>query len=120
MQRKKVWRIEGERYNPSNLVPGFKSGYVGISVWAVFSEVGRTPLVPVEGTLKQKQYISILEANIVPFAIEHYGSISSVTFQQDNCGPHRAKSVKAYMEASGINAMNCPAQSPDLNPIENA
>ena len=120
MQRKKVRKIEGERYNPSNLVRSYKSGYVGISVWAAFSACGRTPLISVEVTLKQEQYKSILEANIVPFAIEHYGSISSVTFQQYNCGPHRAKSVKAYMETSGTNVVNWPTQSPDLNMIENA
>ena len=120
MQRKKVWRTEEECYNSCNLVPSFKSGYVSISVWAAFSARGRTPLVLVEGTMKQEQYQSILEANIVPFAIEHYGIISSVTFQQDNCVPHHSNSVQSYLEASSINLINWPAQSPDLNPIENA
>ena len=120
MQRKKVRRTEVERYNPCNIVPSFKSGYVGISLCAAFSARGRTPLVRFEVTLEQEQYKSVLEENIVPLKIEDYASISRVIFQQDNCGPHRAKSVTAYLEASGINLMNWPAQSLDLNPIENA
>ena len=47
-QHKKVWRMKGDRYNSSNLVPSFKSGYVSISVWAAFSTRGRTPLVLID------------------------------------------------------------------------
>ena len=57
--KKRVWRMKRERYKTFNLVPSFKSGYVGISVWAAFSTRGRTPLVIMEGTLKKKQYQSI-------------------------------------------------------------
>ena len=40
--------------------------------------------------------------------------------QQDNCGAYKAKSVRAYMDATGINLMVWPAQNPESNPIENA
>ena len=41
-------------------------------------------------------------------------------FQQDNCGTHRSKAIKAYLDANRFNLMKWPAQIPDLNPIENA
>lgn len=116
----RVWRKEGTRFDQANMVPTFKSGRSSVSIWAAFSSHGRTPLVQTSGTMNQEKYRSILESSLIPFATEHYGSASEIIFQQDNCGPHRAKSIKAYMEASNIDVMKWPAQSPDINPIENA
>ena len=40
-------------------------------------------------------------------------------FQQDNDPKHRANIVKKYMANKGLNVMEWPSYSPDLNPIEN-
>ena len=45
---------QGEGYKTPNLVPSFKSGYVGISVCGAFSAVERTKLVLIDGTLNKK------------------------------------------------------------------
>ncbi len=55
MQRKQVWRMEGQRYMTSNLVPSFTSGYVGVSIWATFSTRRRTSLVLISGTLNKEK-----------------------------------------------------------------
>lgn len=116
---KNVWRKQGTRYQPSNMVPTFKSRRSCISVWAAFSALGRTSLVRTEGTLNARKYKHLLEAALIPFTTEHYGNVSNVVFQQDNCGAHRANSINAYMDASNINLMDWSAQSSDLNPIKN-
>ncbi|GBO41580.1 hypothetical protein AVEN_116122-1 [Araneus ventricosus] len=36
----------------------------------------------------------------------------------DNARPHRAVVVEDYLEGHGLERMEWPAQSPDLNPIE--
>ena len=41
-------------------------------------------------------------------------------FQQDGCGPHRTNSVRSFLDAEGIQLLSWLAQSPDMNPIENA
>ena len=40
-------------------------------------------------------------------------------FQEDNASPHTSKIAKAARDASGMKFLPWPAQSPDLNPIEN-
>jgi len=40
-------------------------------------------------------------------------------FQEDNARPHTSKIAKAACEDAGIVKLPWPAQSPDLNPIEN-
>ncbi len=45
------------------------------------------------------------------------GSLKFV-LQQDNCGPHRDKSVKANMNIQNLDAMKGPSQILDLNLIE--
>jgi transposase len=38
---------------------------------------------------------------------------------QDNAPCHKAKSVMSFLDQQESNVMDWPAQSPDLNPIEN-
>ena len=46
-------------------------------------------------------------------------SRASCLFQDDNAPIHRANDVKNYKEENQINCLEWPAQSPDLNVIEN-
>ena len=40
-------------------------------------------------------------------------------FQDDNAIPHRGHIVNDFVRVNNINRMDCPANSPDLNPKEN-
>ena len=40
-------------------------------------------------------------------------------FQQDNAPVHTATKSETYLRATGVEILPCPAQSPDLNPVEN-
>lgn len=42
-----------------------------------------------------------------------------IIFQHDNDPKHTAKTVAQYLESQLYEVMEWPAQSPDLNPIEN-
>lgn len=114
----RVWRQQGTRYAAKNVVPTFKSGFVSLSVWGLFSARGRSPLVLIDGTLNQFKYIEILSKYVLPFKTEFHPGNNEFLYQHDGCGPHRAKKVSAFLEAKGVEVLPWPAQSPDLNPIE--
>ena len=92
-----VWRKTSDCYDPTNMVPTFKSGYVSISVWGVFSALGRTPLVRINGTLNMGKYIEILKGYKEPFAVSTHGGMKQAVFQQDNCVLYRAMSISSYL-----------------------
>ena len=70
------------------------------------------------GTLNSDGYIELLEEHYEA-SLEKMGGIDRPIFQQDSAPCHTSKKVMAYFEEKGINVMSWPAQSPDLNPIEN-
>lgn len=45
----RVWRREGTRYETRNMVSTFKSGFVSLPVWGLFSSLGRSTLVRIKG-----------------------------------------------------------------------
>lgn len=87
-------------------------------VWACFSHSGPGPLVPVEGTLRQDQYVGILQQHLVPFTEERCGA-GQCYFQQDNAPCHKSRRVMAFLQEQVFAIMEWPPFSPDLNPIEN-
>ena len=85
----------------------------------MFSSYGRSPLVRITGTLDQFKYIDILRNNVLPLKNKFYFGNTGFIYQHHGCGPHRAKRVAALLDANGVYVQSWPAQSPDLNPIEN-
>ena len=63
-------------------------------------------------------YQEILEHFMLPSADELYGDADFI-FQQDLAPAHTAKSTKTWSHDRGITVLDWPANSPDLNPIEN-
>ena len=62
---------------------------------------GKTDLVIVDGNLNSRRYIDeILRPVVVPY-VQNMGQ--GALFQDDNCRPHRARIVDAYMHAAGTN-----------------
>lgn len=115
----KVRRKPGEAYKPDSLAPTVKHGGGSVMIWGCFSMGGTGQMQLCEGRMNQVTYRATLENSLLPSAGKLFPASNDWIFQQDNAPCHTARSVKAWMENQNIRTMPWPAQSPDLNPIEN-
>ncbi|KAM7391278.1 hypothetical protein PAMP_021978 [Pampus punctatissimus] len=112
------WR-PGEAYKPQCLAPTVKFGGGSVMIWEDFSkaEIGQIRLC--ERCMNQATYKVILEENLLPSALTMFPNSEDCFFQQDNAPCHTAGPINEWMKDDQIKSLSWPAQSPDLNPIEN-
>ena len=72
----------------------------------------------VDGTIDRHKYIEILENNLWPVIAQHFPN-KNFLFQDDNAHKHRVRDVENYKARNNVHSISWPAQSPDLNIIEN-
>ena len=113
-----VRRRQNEAFMNSCVVPTMKHGGGGVTVWGAMSFRGTAFLTPITGNLNKDGYIDILANSAVPSA--HFlGYGNNFIFQDDGAPCHRARAVDQWKANNNIRSLEWPAQSPDLNPIEN-
>lgn len=86
--------------------------------WGCFSYHGLGPLVPHLGSVTGEMHAKLLKKHAFP-ALRKFFPRGNGIFQEDNARPHTSKIAVAAREQSGLKFLPWPAQSPDLNPIEN-
>lgn len=86
-------------------------------VWRMISGNGVGPLVRLHGKVNAAVYKHLVKDHVLP--VLRNSTKQSSIFMQDNAPCHKAKVVMNFLEAENIAVLDWPAQSPDLNPIEN-
>ena len=114
--RIRVWRRPGERFVDATIREHDRYGGGSVMVWGGFSLHHRTPLHIVNGRLTGVAYRDTILRPLVLPALQAVGN--GAIFQDDNAPCHRAAVVNAFLQQQGVNRMDWPARSPDLNPIE--
>ncbi len=111
------WRKSGEAQNPCCLKSSVKFPQ-SVMIWAAMSSAGVGPLCFLKSTVNTAIYQEILEHFMLPSADKLYGDADFI-FQQDMAPAHTAKGTKSWFNDHGVTVLDWPANSPDLNPIEN-
>ena len=115
-RRVKVWRRRGEPYADccTNRITSFGGG--SVMVWGGISLTGNTRLVIIGGNLNAERHRDEI---LQPVAIPYIHSLGpNSILQDDNARPNRAGLTRDYLQNVGVERMEWPASSTDLNPIE--
>jgi transposase len=115
--KRRVWRRHNERYSDQCVMRTVKHD-VKIMVWGCFCAHGVGSLTLVDGIMDQYQYMDILENDLLP-SVANLFEGGGWTFQHDNDPKHTAVNTRNWIIEHQVPLIEWPAQSPDLNPIEN-
>lgn len=91
-----------------------------VRVWGGICRNGTTPLIEYDGTITAAKYINILDK--VVNDIDELFPRNNWWFMQDGASAHRSKVAVSWLDDNVPNYIppdDWPANSPDLNPIEN-
>jgi transposase len=85
--------------------------------WAAISTRFKSKIAVIEGTMTAARYIDTLNTYLIQNKSE--SAIKRMVFQQDGASCHTAKLTLAFFYGVALTVLPWPANSPDLNPIEN-
>ena len=90
-----------------------------VMVWGAFSGdkgIGDLYLLPNNVTMRGDNYLRVLDHPMLPF----WDICRCNHFMQDGDLAHRSRVVKKWLKDNHVPVLECPRNSTDLNPIENA
>ncbi|KAG1136242.1 hypothetical protein G6F38_012200 [Rhizopus arrhizus] len=92
-------------------------------LWSAITYAGVGWMCKINGNMDKTLYKEILEYELERTIERGTNKLGlerhQVIFQHDNDPKHTFKLVKEYLKQQSYNILEWPAQSPDLNPIEN-
>ena len=87
-------------------------------MWGCMEWEGVRYACKIDGKMDGELYEAILEDELMNTLDYYDQNLEDIIFQHDNDSKHTCKRVKKWMQDCGMEVLDWPAQSPDLNPIE--
>ena len=117
--RSRVWvqRPVGAAFDPDYMVERVPHSE-RVSLWGCFCARGVGQAEIFVGEFNAKRYVDILQHNLLQTALHFYPQ-EHWWFQQDNAPQHKADISRRWFHNHGVDLLDFPPYSPDLNPIEN-
>ena len=115
--RARGWRRHGRYPFQDNVVAEIEVfGGGSVMVWSCFSHDHKLDIFVVRQTSKGQRYIhDILQPIVYPHFRAHQAA--RPIFQDDIARPHRARVITDSLAQEGIEKLQWPSRSPDINPI---
>ena len=114
------WRLKNERYHLKFLRPRTAFGGGGIMVWGAMAHDGTLMLRRcTDDRMDQNEYQDTLDELLKVCPRLKSRATGRTILMHDGAAPHTAHSVERMLAVNGVKLLPWPANSPDLNPIEN-
>jgi hypothetical protein len=114
-----TWKPVGEAISDRTTTPTVKhGGGNNLMVWGCMGWNGVGTLIEVQGKMNAEQYCKILGEGMEESFEKLEMAEGERIFQQDNDPKHTSKKADQWFKDNGVEVLNWPAQSPDINPIE--
>jgi|SRR5271169_6146171 len=117
----RVWRNPGDEWDTTCIVPSFKCGKTSVMVWSciIAGKLGPLTVMP-RGRRTGVDYRDIImDGPLWDFYTEMMEKRGLVLIMEDGAPIHRSAAASRWRTTNEISVLPWPAQSPDLNPIEN-
>lgn len=88
-------------------------------IWGYINFDGKLKIFKCPPRMNAKTYVEFIENEVLDDFVSEGIDLGNMVFVQDNAPCHRAKSTKEWFRNNNITLQEWPAQSPDMNIIEN-
>ena len=114
---RKAWRKPHEKYLKACLRPTHRSGRTSLMVWGgiTYGKKTKLTLLP-KGKRKSHDFVEYVYK---PVLLDFMNNCEGAVLMEDNAPIHTAGAATNWRDEHSIQKLQWPAQSPDLNPIEN-
>jgi transposase len=115
-----VWRMPYEKYLVDCLVPTFRSGRTSVMVWSAFTANFRLPIIVMPpGRTLSSDYVELVYEKCLSELLSSPNCPTNLILMEDGAPVHRSKKANDWRDQHSLLKLDWPANSPDLNPIEN-
>ena len=116
--REWVWKKPNGVLTGQHVKGTVKFGGGSLMLWGCMTVQGVGYASRIDGRMDAQLYTEILGDEFLK-TLGGYGlDVGEIVFQQDNDPKHTSRIARKWFEDNGVEVLEWPAQSPDLNPIE--